>query len=71
MLKSWAAEVIADNSGKFCGNGCRFHTKEDAETYAKDLMSRWTLVREWRVVESEDEPNRAPGGGRLCNTKSN
>jgi hypothetical protein len=55
--KSWMAEVIADNSGKFCGNGCRFATKEEAEGYAADLSLRWTLVREWRVVESTDPVN--------------
>jgi hypothetical protein len=56
---SWKAEVIADSSGKFCGNGLRFATKGEAERYAKDLMYRWTLVREWRVVES-DEPVNEP-----------
>jgi hypothetical protein len=59
---SWKAEVIADGSGKFCGNGLRFATKREAETYAADLASRWTSVREWRVVESGDavnEPNKA------------
>jgi hypothetical protein len=54
---SWKAEVIADSSGKFCGNGLRFATKGEAETYAADLAYRWTLVREWRVVESDDAVN--------------
>ncbi len=58
-MKSWKVEVIADSSGKFCGNGVRYVNREDAEYAAKDLMSRWMLVTEWRVVESEDEPNRA------------
>jgi hypothetical protein len=48
-------EVIADNSGTWCGNGLSFTTREDAEAYARDLAARWTLVREWRVVE-ETEP---------------
>lgn len=60
VFTSWAAEVIADDSGKFCGNGLRFPTKEDAEAYAKDLFSRWTAVREWRVVESTDPVNHYP-----------
>ena len=47
------AEVIADNSGEWVGNQLKFDTKEEAETYAKDLASRWTAVREWRVVEEE------------------
>jgi hypothetical protein len=54
---SYAAEVIADNSGKFRGNALRFATREEAEVYAKDLESRWLLVRERRVVESEDPVN--------------
>jgi hypothetical protein len=56
---SWKAEVIADNSGKFCGNGLRFATQREAEAYARDLANRWTLVSEWRVVES-DEPVNEP-----------
>jgi hypothetical protein len=56
-MKSWMPEVIADSSGKFCGNGMRFRTKEDAERWAHDLSMRWLLVSEWRAVESEDEPN--------------
>jgi hypothetical protein len=54
---SWKAEVIADSSGKFCGNGLRFATRREAETYARDLANRWTLVSEWRVVESDDAVN--------------
>lgn len=56
--KSWMAEVIADSSGKWCGNALRFPTKEMAEEYARDLFSRWTAVKEWRVVESTDPMNR-------------
>jgi hypothetical protein len=52
---SWKAEVIADSSGQWCGNGLRFTTKEQAENYVADLAYRWTAVRETRVVES-DEP---------------
>lgn len=46
----YAAEVIADQSGTFCGNGLRFETKDAATEYAKDLFSRWTAVKEFRVV---------------------
>ena len=51
---TWKAEVIADNSGKWCGNGLRFDTKAAAETYVLDLASRWTSVRDWRVVEAKE-----------------
>jgi len=47
----YKVEVIADSSGKWAGNGLTFDTKAEAEEYAKDLMFRWILVREWRVVE--------------------
>lgn len=56
---SYAGEVIADNSGKFCGNAMRFATKEEAEIYVHDLANRWTLVRDTRVVESSDPVNYA------------
>jgi hypothetical protein len=48
-------EVIADNSGKFCGNALRFDTLDEARHYAVDLSWRWTSVREWRVVRVEDQ----------------
>jgi hypothetical protein len=56
--RSWKVEVIADSSGKWSSNALRFKTKPEAETYAKDLASRWTSVTVWRVVESDEEPNR-------------
>jgi hypothetical protein len=50
----WRVEVIADNSGKWCGNGLTFATRGEAEAYALDLACRWTSVRDWRVVEVEE-----------------
>lgn len=47
----FAVEVIADSSETWCGNGLRFPTREAAEAYAKDLWSRWTAVRSWRITE--------------------
>ena len=51
---SFAAEVIADSSGKWVGNGLRFSTPGESEAYVKDLMFRWTSVRETRTVPSQD-----------------
>jgi hypothetical protein len=51
---SYAAEVIADSSGKWVGNGLRFATEEEAEVYVQALMMRWTAVRDTRVVPSSD-----------------
>jgi len=54
MIKSgdtiFVVEVIADDSGKWCGNGLEFASREAAEQYAADLFSRWSAVRETRVV---------------------
>lgn len=58
---SFAAEVIADDSGKFCGNGLRFASPGEAKAYALDLYSRWTAVRSWRVVPSTDAVNQTGG----------
>ena len=49
MSGYWKAEVLADSSGRYSTNGLCFRTKAEAEAYARDLASRWTLVRDWRV----------------------
>ncbi len=54
---SYKVEVLADDSGKWVGNSLRFDTEKEAEGYAVNLMSRWTAVRETRVVQSTDEVN--------------
>ena len=51
-------EVIADNSGKWIGNGIKFETREEAERYARGMYLRWTAVMEWRVVEEEQETQK-------------
>lgn len=56
---SYAAEVIADASGKWCGNALRFATQAEATAYVRDLEWRWTAVRETRVVESSEPVNYA------------
>src|ERR1700682_904717 len=54
---SFKPEVIADSSGKWCGNALRFATREEAEANVRDLMMRWFALRETRVVESDDAAN--------------
>jgi hypothetical protein len=54
---SYKPEVIADASGKWCGNTLRFATHEEAAANVADLFSRWTLVTDTRVVESTDPVN--------------
>src|SRR5437660_6176058 len=62
---SFKPEVIADSSGKWCGNALRFATREEAEANVRDLMMRWFAVRETRVVESGDPVHYRYVGGRL------
>jgi hypothetical protein len=56
---SFAAEFIADSSGKYCGNTLRFETEAEAQVYAEGLMQRWTSCRSFRIVPSEDEVTAA------------
>lgn len=56
-FSSWAPEVIADGSGKWCGNALRFATRGEAEDNVRDLSMRWMLVRDTRVVPSTDPVN--------------
>lgn len=62
---SFAPEVIADRSGKWCGNTLRFATEAEASAYAKDLAGRWVLVTDRRVVESQDPVNYRWVNGKL------
>jgi hypothetical protein len=62
---SWKPEVIADSSGKWCGNALRFATKEEAEISVANLAMRWMAVRETRVVESDDPVNYAIVGNEM------
>ena len=64
-MRSFAPEVIADASGQWAGNALRFATRPEAESWVRDLYSRWMLVRETRVVESTDPVNYAWRDGRL------
>ena len=49
--------------------GCRFETREQADAYVRDLAFRWTLVRQTRVVESEEPVNYRFVEGRLRSTE--
>lgn len=62
---SWKPEVIADNSGKWIGNGLRFATEKEAQDNVRDLACRWFSVRKTRVVECEDAVNYRYEAGQL------
>lgn len=59
---SYIAQVVADSSGQFVGNGLRFETHAQALAYARDLARRWTMVTDYRVVESDDPVNQPTPG---------
>ena len=61
------AEVIADSSGKFCGNGLTFETATEAQTLVDNLMSRWTLVTQTRIIDMESEAVVILNG-KVCTT---
>jgi hypothetical protein len=56
-MPSFKVELIADTTGEWYGNQPRFATAEEAELYASDISSRWTSVRQSRVVPDEQPAN--------------
>jgi hypothetical protein len=70
MSKSWKPEVIADSSGQWVGNGLRFATKQEALDNVADLASRWFMVRETRVVESDEPVNYSYHNRKLVAVQS-
>ena len=71
-MKSYAPEVIADDSEKFCDTVRRFATESEARQYGVDLSMRWTLIRDIRVVESDEPVNcklLSDGSGKRISVK--
>jgi len=58
-------EVIADDSGKWCGNACVFGSEAEASSYIADLYRRWTAVRSTRVTETDAQVNYTWSKGKL------
>ena len=54
---SFKPSVSTDGGATFNENNLAFATREEAEASAKDLMSRWMLVTDWRVIESDQPVN--------------
>ena len=55
---SFKPSVSTDGGGAtFNENNLAFATREEAEASARDLMWRWMLVTDWRVVESDEPVN--------------
>ena len=62
---SFKPEVIADGTGKWYGNNLAFATRDEAELNVQDLACRWTMVRDTRVVESDQPVNYRWVNGKL------
>lgn len=56
MSTSFKVEVQTDDSGKWYGNAARYWTQEAAQRAAENLFDRWTSVRKYRAVPSDDRP---------------
>ena len=59
-MKSFKVMVhgCGDPAGHLTSNALRFATREQAESYGRDLSARWMGMDAWEVQESEDEVNR-------------
>ena len=62
---SFKPSVSIDGGATFNENNLAFATREEAELSARDLMARWILVTDWRVIESDQPVNYAINNGVL------
>ena len=62
---SYKVEVLVSGETTWASNALRFATTEEAEIYGKDLFRRWLLVKEWRIVESDEAVNYCIKNGSL------
>ena len=53
-MESFKVEVLAHGGSTWASNGCRFGSETEAALYAVDLASRWTGVKDTRIVPSTD-----------------
>ena len=55
MATKFKIEVVADRTGKWCGNAAEYDTFDEARREAIDLANRWYLVQRARVVGFSEE----------------
>lgn len=55
--EKFRVEVQGIGETIWVSNALRFDTKEEAETYGRDLFARWMGIRAWRAVP-ESTPER-------------
>ena len=56
-MSNYRPEISTDGGKSFGQNAQVFATKEEAETMARDIFSRWMLATDYRVTETEDPAN--------------
>ena len=54
---SFKPEISTDGGKSYGQNAQVFATREEAETMARDIFSRWMLATDYRVTETEDPVN--------------
>ena len=47
----YKVQVQTGKDTTWSGNGLKFNTRDDAKKYAIDLMNRWLLVTDYRIVK--------------------
>ena len=47
----YKVQVQTGKDTTWSGNGLKFETREKAKIYAIDLMTRWILVTDYRIVK--------------------
>jgi hypothetical protein len=52
MYKVWC---LASGERTYATNGLEFETVAEAETYGRDLYSRWMGLEKWAVLPVSDE----------------
>ncbi len=55
QTREYRVLIRAKGESEFVSNQLRFDSEAEAERYAQDLYSRWTLVEQWKVEEITEE----------------
>ena len=56
-MSNYRPEISTDGGKSFSQNAQVFATREEAETMARDIFSRWMLATDYRVTESDEPVN--------------
>ena len=56
VSRSWKVGVKTPGDREWIYNGLRFASRPAAETYGRNLASRWSAIKAWEVQPSADAP---------------